>query len=48
MICLCFIQAVKIRADIDITCFRYEGIDAIKDALRAGMALSTEKSPITV
>lgn len=29
-------QALKIRADFEITCFAYEGIDAIKEALRAG------------
>lgn len=25
--------AVKIRADFEITCFTYEGIDALRDAL---------------
>ena len=29
-------QAVKIRADFECSCFTYEGIDAVKEALRAG------------
>lgn len=41
-------QPVKIRADIEVTCFAYEGIDAIKDALRAGEALSTEEQSISI
>jgi len=41
-------QAAKIRADLEITCFSYEGIDAIKEALRAGEALSTEECPIKI
>jgi hypothetical protein len=32
-------QAVKIRADIEVTCFAYEGIEAIKAALKAGEAV---------
>ncbi|KAJ3055610.1 hypothetical protein HK102_011319, partial [Quaeritorhiza haematococci] len=41
-------QPTKIRADIEVTCFGYEGIDAIKDALKAGEACSTEDVPIKI
>uniref|UniRef100_A0A8C4QYP0 Eukaryotic translation initiation factor 2 subunit 1 n=1 Tax=Eptatretus burgeri TaxID=7764 RepID=A0A8C4QYP0_EPTBU len=39
-------QAVKIRADIEVACYGYDGIDAVKDALRAGLACSTDKMPV--
>eukprot|EP01027_Heterolobosea_sp_BB2_P005443 GEZU01008327.1.p1 GENE.GEZU01008327.1~~GEZU01008327.1.p1 ORF type:complete len:184 (-),score=71.43 GEZU01008327.1:378-929(-) len=41
-------QPTKIRADIEITCFEYEGIDAIKAALQAGERLSKENVPIKI
>jgi translation initiation factor 2 subunit 1 len=41
-------QAVKIRADFEVSCFSYEGIDAIKKAIRAGLAHSTEELPIQI
>ncbi len=41
-------QAVKIRADVEVACYTYEGIDAVKDALRAGIACSTEEVPIKI
>ena len=33
-------QAVKIRADFECSCFTYEGIDAVKEALRAGITFN--------
>uniref|UniRef100_UPI00358EE6EA eukaryotic translation initiation factor 2 subunit 1 n=1 Tax=Myxine glutinosa TaxID=7769 RepID=UPI00358EE6EA len=41
-------QAVKIRADIEVACYGYDGIDAVKDALRAGLACSTDKMPVKI
>lgn len=41
-------QAVKIRADIECACYEYEGIDAVKTALKSGLELSTEELPIKI
>jgi len=41
-------QAVKVRADVEVLCYAYEGIDAVKKALRAGLALSTEEVPLKI
>lgn len=41
-------QPIKIRSDIEVSCFTYEGIDAIKEALFAGMAVGTENSSIKI
>ena len=41
-------QAVKIRADIEVSCFEYEGIDAVKSALRGGIEMSTSEIPIRI
>jgi translation initiation factor 2 subunit 1 len=34
--------------DIEVACYGYEGIDAVKEALRAGLNCSTETMPIKV
>ncbi|KAK6346778.1 hypothetical protein TWF696_006887 [Orbilia brochopaga] len=41
-------QPTKIRADVEVTCFGYDGIDAIKDALRAAEAKHTGDMPVKV
>lgn len=35
-------------ADIEVACYGYEGINAVKDALRVGLSCSTETMPIKV
>ncbi|CAB9508445.1 Eukaryotic translation initiation factor 2 subunit 1 [Seminavis robusta] len=41
-------QPIKIRSDIEVSCFTYEGIDAIRDALFAGMEVGTDNSQIKI
>lgn len=41
-------QAVKCRTDIEVSCYSYEGIDAIKESLREGLKLSTEDKPVKI
>ncbi|RKP10334.1 putative SUI2-translation initiation factor eIF-2 alpha chain [Thamnocephalis sphaerospora] len=41
-------QPVRIRADIEVTCFSYEGIDAVKRALKEAETCSTEECEIKV
>jgi|Transcript_1522 translation initiation factor 2 subunit 1 len=41
-------QPIKIRADVEVSCFTYDGIDAIREALFAGIAVGTDNSPIKI
>ncbi|KAK7100221.1 eukaryotic translation initiation factor 2 subunit 1-like [Littorina saxatilis] len=41
-------QSVKIRADIEVACTKYEGVDAVKRALKKGLELTTEVMPIKI
>lgn len=41
-------QVVKIRADIEVACYGYEGIDAVKAALKTGLQCSTDEIPIKI
>ncbi|ORY65469.1 eukaryotic translation initiation factor 2 alpha subunit-domain-containing protein [Pseudomassariella vexata] len=41
-------QPTKVRADVEVTCFEYEGIDAVKAALRTAEARNTEENQVKV
>ncbi|KAH6610574.1 eukaryotic translation initiation factor 2 subunit alpha [Trichoderma cornu-damae] len=41
-------QPTKVRADVEVTCFGYEGIDAVKAALRTAEAKNTENMQVKV
>lgn len=41
-------QAIKLRADIEVTCYGFEGIDAVKAALNAGEKCGTDECGIKI
>ncbi|KAI9639122.1 putative eukaryotic translation initiation factor 2 alpha subunit [Dioszegia hungarica] len=41
-------KPVKVRADVEVKCFAYQGIEAIRTALRAGEAVGTDEVPIKI
>lgn len=41
-------QAVKVRSDVEVACYGYEGIDAVKAALKEGLKFSTEEMPVKI
>lgn len=41
-------QPTKVRADVEVTCFGYEGIDAVKTALRKAEEKNTPDTPVKV
>ena len=41
-------QAMKIRADVEVSCYAYEGVDAVKRALKKGLECSTEEHAIKI
>ena len=41
-------QPLKIRADVELTCFAYDGVLHIKEAMRAAEAVSTEECKVKI
>ena len=41
-------QPTKVRADVEVTCYGYEGIDAVKTALRTAEARNTSDTQVKV
>ena len=41
-------QPTKVRADVEVTCFGYEGIDAVKAALRTAESQNTAEAQVKV
>jgi len=41
-------RVIRIRADLELSCFSYEGIDAIKAALAAGKSAGTAENQVNV
>lgn len=38
----------RLFTDIEVACYGYDGIDAVKAALREGLSASTEEMPVKV
>jgi len=38
----------KVRADVEVTCFKYDGIDAVKEALRKAESKNTQDTQVKV
>mmetsp|Transcript_9080 Transcript_9080/g.37356 ORF Transcript_9080/g.37356 Transcript_9080/m.37356 type:complete len:341 (+) Transcript_9080:61-1083(+) len=41
-------QPIKVRADVEVTCFAYDGIEAVRAALSKGKEASIDESPIQI
>ncbi|KAL4441270.1 hypothetical protein ABPG77_011507 [Micractinium sp. CCAP 211/92] len=41
-------QPTKVRADVEMTCFSYDGVEKIKEAMRAAQACGSEACPVSM
>ncbi|XP_026696538.1 eukaryotic translation initiation factor 2 subunit 1-like [Ciona intestinalis] len=41
-------QAMKIRSDVEVSCYAYEGVDAVKRALKKGLECASEEHNIKI
>lgn len=41
-------QPIKIRADVEVTCFAEEGVEAIRHSLMSGETCGTEEMPVKI
>ena len=41
-------QPIKIRADVEMTCFNYDGVEHIKTAMRAAQACGSESNEVKI
>ena len=41
-------QPVKIRCDIEVSCFNYKGVEAVKNALILGKSISIAEVPLSI
>ncbi|KAI7845161.1 hypothetical protein COHA_001206 [Chlorella ohadii] len=41
-------QPIKIRADVEMTCFAYDGVEKIKESMRAAQAAGTTACPVSM
>jgi translation initiation factor 2 subunit 1 len=42
------IYSFYLYLDVEVACYGYEGVDAVKAALREGLTASTEEMPVKV